>query len=211
MIGNVLARQFQLQVPDAALIDLDQDFISTIRDPQLIDVLAEKDDRLKFGSVLLDGYVRFDASASLSDVRRMIEIDTLFAFDNLIRNPDRNLAKPNLLVKSNQAYLIDHELGFEITHDSASEVAGWQWKERFFRYHIFYDYLKGTGHSQKMDYFAEFYEYLKYLDINILRPFFDQLADSGFSAAKHDVILGYLADMKQNSGNFVNLLKGLIS
>ncbi|HXB92281.1 MAG TPA: HipA family kinase [Puia sp.] len=213
VLGNILAREFDLHVPDAALINMgNSDFTKTIQDPALLKILDEKDNRLKFGSSLLDGFYRFDASSvSLAEAKRMIEIDTLFAFDNLIRNPDRNNLKPNLLVKSDQAFLIDHELGFEITDTSIHELKSWQWKERFFRYHIFYNYLKNSPQAIKKDYFDEFGELLVRLNVKFLEPYFEQLANLGFSRKNGEVIRRYLSEMKQNSTKFVSLLKGLIS
>ena len=212
VLGNVLAKEFDLPVPDAAFIRMDRSFINTITDPQLKIELGEKDGRLKFGTALLDDFVRFDTrSVSLTEVRRIIEIDQVFAFDNLIRNPDRNEVKPNLLVRSDEAYLIDHELGFDIAADSLSELDDWQWKERFYRYHIFYEHLKRTPHTPKKDYFNAFEECLKRLNVNLLVPCFDQLADHGYPKDKQALILHYLAGMKQKSTNFVNLLRGLIS
>jgi hypothetical protein len=211
VIGNILAKEFQLPVPDAALIEMDANFISTITDPALLEVLQQKDERLKFGSVQLEGIYRFDPATSLGEVRRMIEIDSVFAFDNLIRNPDRNFLKPNILVRSKEAYLIDHELGFEITPESVGELDNWQWSQRYFRHHIFYDYLRESGHSQKMDYFTEFHGCLRLLNINSLKPYFQQLAQCGFPVHKHGVILNYLFEIKEKSSNFVDLLRGLIS
>jgi hypothetical protein len=212
VLGNILAKEFSLSVPHSAYIDMDHDFLMTIQDPNLLEVLDGRDRRLKFGTALLEGFYRFDASSiSLPEARRMMEIDTLFAFDNLIRNPDRNNTKPNLLVKSDQAFLIDHELGFEITDKSLSELENWQWKGRFFRYHIFFDYLKYTPHAVKKDYFNEFEEYLRHLNVDLLDPYFDQLAQYGYSKKNQAVIMSYPEEMKRNSTKFVSLLRGLIS
>jgi HipA-like protein len=212
VIGNVLAREFQLPVPDAALIRMDSDFERTVRDPDLLEVLRDRDDRVKFGTVQLEGTFRFDPQAfSLSEVRKMIEIDSVFAFDNLIRNPDRNRIKPNLLLRSNEAYLIDHELGLEITAGSIRELDDWDWSQRYYRYHIFYEYLKGSSLGLKRDYFEEFQEYLRLLNVNRLKPFYEQLGRHGFSHPKQALTVNYLTEMKGKSANFVNLLRGLIS
>jgi hypothetical protein len=64
VIGNTLAREFGLPVPKAALIDLDEDFVSTIRNPRLLEVLDLRDGRLKFGSELLEGSIRFNLDAT---------------------------------------------------------------------------------------------------------------------------------------------------
>jgi hypothetical protein len=212
VIGNVLAREFQLPVPSAALIELDADFLRTVRDPMLTDLLKQKDDRIKFGTVQLPGVFRFDAATiTLAEARRMIEPDSVFAFDNLIRNPDRNDVKPNILVRSKEAFLIDHELGFEIKAEIIQELVGWMWNQRYFRYHIFYKLLKNAGHGEKQEFFHEFEECLRTLKVNVLLPYYQQLADHGYASPKHKVTMDYLFEMKRKSANFVNLLKGLIS
>lgn len=214
VIGNVLAKEFNLPVPQAALIDLDEDFVSTLRNPELIEILEERDYRLKFGSELLEGYFNFDSKAyNLNDVRKIIDIDSVYAFDNLIRNRDRNAAlKPNILIKSKEAYLIDHELGFEdIKEGIVSDMNKWEWDRRFCNYHIFYTFLKNSPHKIKKEYFHEFGEYLKYLNINNLEPYFKQLVEYGFSGNKHKLITNYLTEMKQNSSNFTNVMLSTIS
>jgi hypothetical protein len=86
-----------------------------------------------------------------------------------------------------------------------------QWKERFYRYHLFYDFLKGSSQPSKSEYFHEFEEYLRRLDLKVLDSFFSQLESIGYSARRHEVVRRYLAEMKGKSVNFVSLLKGLIS
>jgi hypothetical protein len=212
VLGNILAKEFQLPVPDAALIDMDDYFIGTLRDFTLIDILDNRDTRLKFGSSLLDGYVRFDGSdLSPGDARKIISIDSVFAFDNLIRNADRNKVKPNILVRSDEAYLIDHELGFEINENTIKELTGWTWSIRYYKYHIFYPHLKSSWQRHKDDYFNEFEECLKLLNINRLLPYLKQLEDAGFDTKNHVPIIDYLTQMKRNCNNFVNLMRGLIS
>lgn len=211
VLGNVLAREFNLPVPEAAFIRFGPSFIATIGDPMLRALLSDRDSRLKFGCKLMDGYIRFDpGSFSAAEARKMVEIDSLFAFDNLIRNPDRNRVKPNLLVKSDEAILIDHELGFEITTDLEMELDTWQWQERYYKYHIFYNYLKGYSQNEKKQSFHEFDEYLKVLNIRVLDSYLNQLTDLGYSMTNHAPLKAYLSAIKQKRTNFVNMLKGQI-
>lgn len=201
VIGNILAREFNLPVPAAALIDLDMDFISTLRNQELLEILEDRDDRLKFGSELLEGYFNFDYKAyNLTDVRKIIDIDAVYAFDNLVRNRDRNgLLKPNILIKSSEAFLIDHELGFEdINEDIIRNMKKWEWDRKFCDFHIFYTFLKGSPARIKKEYFHEFGEYLKYLNINALDSYFEQLINCGFSGKKHPLIRDYLTEFKLN-------------
>ena len=211
VLGNVLARQFGLNTPQAALIDLDDSFKSTLRDLDLIEKLEFSDDRLKFGTELLDGNVSNLLSFNSSEAREAVEIDTLFAFDNLIRNGDRTRNPTNLLVRSNEVYLIDHEFAFDIPQDVASDLKSWYWPNRYADYHVCYEYLKKSILEYKMEYFNVFHEYLRHLNINGLTSYFEQLKSVGFSDAKHPIIKEYLSEVKINSNNFVNALKGKIS
>lgn len=211
VIGNVLARQLDLPVPEAALIKTSPSFRMTINDQAAIQAYDQKDNRIKFGSEYLDGYHLMNPRAfNATQARRMIEIGGLFAFDNLIRNPDRNHHKPNLLVKRSQAALIDHEVGFEINPNTINEFRNFQWEEKFYRYHIFYNYLKNSRKDRKSEYFNEFGEYLRLLNINNLNPYFSQLTHYGYSNVKHQLITDYLTEMKGGYTNFVKILKGII-
>ena len=213
VIGNILAKEFNLPVPKAALIDLDEDFVRTLRNPELIQILEERDYRLKFGSELLEGYFNFDYKAyNLNDVRKIIDIDSVYAFDNLIRNRDRNgQLKPNILIKSTEAFLIDHELGFEnITADIVKKMNNWEWDKSFCNYHIFYNFLKNSPTKIKREYFHEFGEYLKYLNISQLDSYFAQLIGYGFSGNKHTLIRSHFAEMKQKSSNFTSVMMSTI-
>jgi len=211
VLGNVLAREFQLPVPQAALIEFNETFLTTVGDPDLLDVLEQTDDRLKFGSVLLEGFIRFDPTTfSAVEARRIIDIDGVFAFDNLIRNPDRKAIKPNLLVRSQEGYLIDHELGFEIDGGTIGELESRAWPGKFYKWHIFHSYLKGTPNRQKREFFNEFAEYLRLLNINGLRPYLRQLEQIGYPTSKHAQVLEYLYYCKRNSATFVTVLKSLI-
>lgn len=212
VIGNVLAKEFNLPVPNAALIDLDDDFVGTLRNQELLEILEDRDGRLKFGSELLEGYFNFDSKAyNLNDVRKIIDIDSVYAFDNLIRNADRNgVLKPNILIKSNDAFLIDHELGFEIRDGIISEMMEWKWDKKFYEFHIFHNFLKTNPVKIKKEYFNEFEEYLKYLNVNNLDSYLTQLATNGFSTDKHKLIRNYLTEMKQNSSNFTNVMRSTI-
>ena len=213
VLGNILAKEFNLPVPNAALIDLSDDFINTIKDQNLLEILEDNDLRLKFGSELKDGFFNFDYTAyNLNDVRKIIDIDNVFAFDNLIRNRDRNgRLKPNILIKSNEAYLIDHELGFEeLSLDIIDGIKQYKLDRGFCAYHIFYTFLKQSPIRIKKEYFNEFEEYLRRLDVNILNPYFRQLSDVGFSTKNHSLITAYLTGMKQNSVRFAENLKLVI-
>ncbi|RFM31064.1 HipA family kinase [Chitinophaga silvisoli] len=136
ILGNVLAKEFDLPVPEAALIEMDENFRMSIKDPTALEILDLVDERPKFGSSLIEGNYLFNTSFKKNQTSRMIEIDTLFAFDVLIRNKDRNSFKPNLLVTGNSAILIDHELGFEINENTINQLDALHINNQAFKYHI---------------------------------------------------------------------------
>src|SRR5690349_19386216 len=58
--GNILAKEFGLPVPNAALIDFDARFLNTIRNQELQETLLNRDKRLKFATEEQVGYSPFD-------------------------------------------------------------------------------------------------------------------------------------------------------
>jgi hypothetical protein len=211
VIGNVLATEFGLNVPKAAFISFDTDFVSSLNKFHLIDTLDQKDSRLKFATELLDGHIPFDTSIfSKAEAKEFIEIDSVFAFDNLIRNFDRTRSPTNLIIHNNKGYLIDHELAFDLTNNFSEELGTWLWDKRFYERHIFRKYLKKSFRRDKEEYFNVFEENLKFLNINRLNSYFEQLKNEGFSTHNHVRIINYLAVMKINSIKFGNILKSKI-
>jgi hypothetical protein len=211
VLGNVLAREFDLPVPEAALIHMDENFRMTIHDPRAQMAFDAADERIKFGSALVEGNYLFNPAFTKTQAEKMIDLDTLFAFDVFIRNRDRNAGKPNLLVTGKAAWLIDHELGFEIDQQAIADFKAGQWDEKFYLYHIFLNYLKKSRLATKRDYFGAFTEYLRTLNVNIIQPYLQQLGNHGYDQSRHTMIRDYLREIRQNSPNFDALLKSFIA
>ncbi|HEV9035728.1 MAG TPA: hypothetical protein VGQ51_03885, partial [Puia sp.] len=82
VLGYALAKEFDLPVPDAALIDMDMDFQMTINDGLAQMAFDQADDRLKFGTEVIEGNYLFNSSFTRAQASRMIDVDTLYGFDN---------------------------------------------------------------------------------------------------------------------------------
>jgi hypothetical protein len=177
VLGNLLARQFDLFAPQAALIEMDENFRMTISDRDALQAYDLADERLKFGSKLIQGNYLFNPSLTKIQAARMIELDTLFAYDCFIRNRDRTNLKPNLLVKGKSAFLIDHELAFEISNNTVQDFLQGKLDNSSYEHHIFSRYLKASRNSTKKEYFNSFSEYLRTLNLHDLVPCFQQLAN----------------------------------
>lgn len=211
VLGNALAKEFDFAVPDAALIDMDDEFIYTIEDQFLTELLENQDGRIKYGSKQLTGITPFDRTFfNSSQIRDIIEVDTLFAFDFLIRNYDRRIENPNLLVRSNEVFVIDHELAFNINEHTAEEIKKLTVPIDKLRRHAFYLYLKHSQFNKKTAYFNSFEEYVKFLNINKMEELLQQLKTHGFSLNNCNLWLEYISSVKQDSTNFVNYLRGII-
>ncbi|HLY70853.1 MAG TPA: HipA family kinase [Puia sp.] len=212
VLGNVLAQQFDLPVPQAALIIMDENFEMTINDMQALNELPLKDERIKFGTRLITSAIEFQKGAfTSSDIKSITEIDTVFAFDFLIQNRDRNNGKPNFLISNRTGYLIDHEKGFTIETNTASKLLVNPFSQGLLNYHIFYDFLYSSVAKTKEQYFDTFVEYLKNLNPNILDSYFSQLAMYGFSSSRYKILKDYLLEMKSNWSKFGKTMQIIIS
>ena len=211
VLAHALAKEFDLPVPDAALLEMDMNFQMSIGDGQAQMAFDQADNRLKFGTEEIEGNYLFNPDFSRAQASKMIDIDTLYGFDNLIRNPDRGNARPNLLVKSKSAYLIDHEQAFMLNANTIGDCRKHEWDDKFSRHHICWNYLRNARNPIKKEYFNSFEEYLKRLNVNILSAYFQQLRQVGFNTGRHLLIRDWLTYAKQNSTNFVTLLKETIA
>jgi hypothetical protein len=207
VLGHVLAGEFDFNVPEAAFIEIGEDFLATINDDELLSTIEHKDTRLKFATALVDGNHLFSAGLPKRDVEKVLDIQTLFAFDNFIRNRDRNNNKPNMLIKADELFLIDHEMGLELNSKTLRDFNDGIWESRFMEYHVCYEYLTRASNRAKAGYFETFGEYLRNLNLNKLSSYFKQLNDLGFSTDRHPLIREYMEEIKNNSTKFVNLLK----
>lgn len=112
-IAAMLAADLGLPVPEPFVVAIDDDFINTITDHDVLDRLKQSN-RLAFGSkhvpsgfsVWLPGQVIPDHLAE--------EAAEIFVFDALIINSDRRPCNPNCLFSGDALAIIDHELTFGI-------------------------------------------------------------------------------------------------
>jgi hypothetical protein len=208
VLSNVLAKEFDLHAPSAALIHFPEDFRMYLNAECQI-VLDLADERPKYGSEYLSPSSEFATAISKSTFKRHIDPDTLYAFDNFIRNGDRGERKTNLLLHNKKAWLIDHEMAFDISENTVNEFDQGIWQDKFCRNHISYGYLVKAGKKTKDSYFETFLEYLRILNINNLTPYFDQLERHGYQTQREQILI-HLQHLKQNSINFVRLLKHFV-
>jgi hypothetical protein len=206
VIGNVLAKEFDLKTPNAAIINFSDAFRMTLNE-SCEDILADVDERPKFGCYFLEGANSFNSDTKRSEVENIINPALLYAYDYFICNRDRTNNKPNLIVKNGIGYLIDHELALEI---EAKHLAFDQTLAMDYRYknHLFYNHLK-KQRGDKKHIFDEFELYLSNLNLHQLDSYFLQLEQMGFNTQK-DQIFEYWNKIKGKSTIFVKILTNSI-
>jgi hypothetical protein len=154
-VCSSLAKEFDLQTPEPALVDFTPDFIETLPD-DLRSILTRKDPRLKFATELLEPPYQNYSPTLQEKYLKTYDIGSIYAFDNLILNVDRRKDKPNLLFKEASAVLIDHELTFATTENTLKELKNNNiWLHNFKR-HIFYDVLSEMNFDEQGSWFDDF-------------------------------------------------------
>jgi len=208
VFGNVLAGFFGLNCPSPALIRFDDIFFDTLSDTDKKD-LKEKDQRISFGSEFVEGAINFHKNTPRSILNRY-EIDSIYSFDNLINNVDRNNRKPNILLKSRECFLIDHELSLEISEKTIDSFLA---NERYYPHfeHLFHRYLTTCKQHEKEEFFGTFEETIRFINFRKLDSFKDVLVANSHPVKDYEILMKYLTTIKNNSSNFVKMLKKQVS
>jgi len=168
LVSNILASEFDLNVPDPVLVKVSQSNIDELKSSG------------KFkGKVLLPGlYFGCKYIENVHDYSPLLQdssfdywsIETIFAFDVLIRNIDRRERKPNIFLFEDQIYLIDHELCLGISDNSFLnfyENNGWSFITNHATRYLFIDRIRRINAKEHLS-FDTFFYYLSALNLNFL-------------------------------------------
>ncbi len=206
ILGCLLAEEFDLLTPFPAIIEFTNEFRMSLG-KEHEEILTLLDERDKFGTEYYEGAFLFAPQMmSLKETEKIISVDTLYAFDYFICNRDRTLKKPNLLIKNGEGILIDHEMALEIDEYTISNFIEGKWNEKY-RYHLFYDLLKGADLLEKESFFNEFEFYLQSLRLNKYDGVFKQLNDLGFTNLHQGLIMKYFNTVLSNPQKFKEILR----
>jgi ASC-1-like (ASCH) protein len=207
VICSVLAQQLDLSVPEPALFEFNELFLQTLND-EARHTLINKDERVKFGCKYIEGAQLFTSELGKEFLNKTTPMDSIFAFDNFVLNADRNHRKPNILLKKDEYYLIDHEFGLNVSEKRMEDFKNRQ-VQMPYHHHIFYSYLKSERDSAKRYHFDTFVELLRNLDIEKLNPYFIQLEEYQH-LVNHRLIKEYFYNVKAESDKFATILKGFL-
>lgn len=217
VFGNVLAREFDLSVPDFGLINFNQAFVDGLPEQEAVR-LGGIAVGPKFGTVEIQGSSIVDLRHNRS-VLKSYAIGAIFAFDNLFWNIDRGGArnKPNLLVNDDTVVLIDHEQIFPFANDTlatnAYVIPSFEQSAWYYQYdkHLFYSLLKRLSPAEKASTFDTFQYFLENLSLRQLDAMAASLTYHGIEIGNYDVIRNHLLQTKANAGEFCTFLRTLIA
>lgn len=202
-----LAKEFNLNVPNYALIDIDHNLLIDYFDK---DELEKLDLGYKFCSEFNGQYVIFNPLVSLQFIK-YYDIANLFAFDNVIINSDRGgfRNKPNLLVNDDEILLIDHEQTLPFINNSYSNPNYFTYLQNYpYQRHLVITHLKSL--RLKNGIFDEFLEMLKQLNIEKFIIIFDKLEVLNIKFGERDDFLLFLDWLKNKRDPICNHLIGII-
>lgn len=142
LLASIIASKLGLSIPDPAIVHIGLDLCNAAIGIEKRDVLIQSCG-LNFGSRYLTPQTDISIdSHQLSSAERVKALE-IFAFDALIRNPDRRTDKPNLFHHKKNLYAIDHELAFSFLFDILKKEP-WTFESfGFLRAHLFYKALHG--------------------------------------------------------------------
>lgn len=206
-----LAEEFSLQQPHAAIIEFKKDLLASIP----VDIsqrIYESGSFFHFATKYGDGFTVMNTNLKESDLYNY-EVETVFAFDILILNPDRRKVKPNLLINEKDYLLIDHELSLQINDRFLNCLSendfSFLYNSQGLKDHIFLPNLKKL--SKKVNLRFEHFEYhLRTLNLRKLEDVKDQLDEIHVDTNDFYLIKNYIAEIKSKATLFIKMLNNFL-
>jgi hypothetical protein len=197
--GSVLCAEFDIATPEHCLVRMP--VLSYANCPMELREYLSKDSYLQpwFGSISMLPAPEFSAALH-SRFLMMEEVATIFAFDCLVHNQDRRRGKPNLLMKDDHVWAIDHDKAFAHHRPSNGNLA------HYGKGHLFYQRLKLHCKKHGCGIFDTFAESLRLLNLQHWHASLDQLEQLERPFVCRSEWESYLLDNKRNAAQFVSLL-----
>ncbi len=210
VFGAVLAKHFDLAMPEPVLIEISSTMVQELKKHEKYKS-SNICEGVFFGTKFLSNVESFDGSTALKNYDYW-ELGNIFAFDVLIQNADRQVGKPNVIIKNKTIHVIDHELSLNISKSFEDSFKSNTWDETIKNNrsgHLFRSQLRMLMKKNKLN-FDDFTENLRTLKPEILYPYMKQLIDYDYAPQNTDKIVSYLEEIKNNESKFITLLYNLL-
>ncbi|HRH34510.1 MAG TPA: hypothetical protein PKY12_05600 [Catalimonadaceae bacterium] len=198
LVCSYLANQFDLATPEAVLVRMSPEFLSTLPEREL-DQYKQTSEGLKLGTAYIEPpYVNYSPALVL-EFLKPYDLASVFAFDQSMLNKDRREGKPNLLLKENDVYLIDHEICLEGLETGLKQFKMGLLPHQAFD-HLFLQVLQKLSPEEKQLCFDTFFEYLeKAVNFDGIRQISFHLEDHEIPCHSSEEIYDYLCALKSSS------------
>ena len=113
LIGGLLAKEIGLKVPEIVFMNLDDSFSKTEPDEEIQDLLKFSVG-INLGLHFLSGAITYDPLVSTADA---LSASKVVLLDSMLSNIDRTAKNTNLLIWSNELWLIDHGASLYFHHN----------------------------------------------------------------------------------------------
>ena len=104
VFGAVLAKRFDLKMPEPVLVEVNHSMIQELKKQERYKSY-DIHEGVYFATKYLSNAKSFDERTVLKDYEYW-ELGNIFAFDVMIQNADRQVEKPNVIIKNKIIYLI---------------------------------------------------------------------------------------------------------
>jgi hypothetical protein len=145
LIASCLAGHFGLQRPQPAAVQLHPELVKWLA-AQRADLapIIRASTSLNFATKFLTDVATWPVGRALPEAM-LTAAAHVFAFDALIANDDRRRNNPNVLVRGDEIFVIDHESAFAFLYLVNSRAAPWEIRQRAsLREHVFFYQLRKT-------------------------------------------------------------------
>ncbi len=145
VIGNLLAREFDIATPQPALVNLSQEFVDAVQ-PYVQKCGINLQPGLGSGCEFISGGARPVIHGASQSPEEFSRATLIFGFDLLTQNPDRRPEKPNCASTRGRSYLaFDFEMCFSFLF-SIRKVDAWRVSQTGIGCrHLFYSALKNKA------------------------------------------------------------------
>ena len=208
--GSVLAKHFGLKTPEPILIEMDNTMLNILKQHEKYKNWNVTEG-VFFASKYLTGVQSFTDTLPFKYLDEW-EMGNVFAFDVFIMNKDRQLKKPNVIIKNQDIYVIDHELSLGVSKTFQGYLVQNYWDYTIKENrggHLFRQYLWKIGKKNRIT-FDEFTENLRTLNPEILYNYAEQLSEYQYEPLDIKDIVTYIAEIQKNESKFLALLDKLL-
>jgi hypothetical protein len=143
LLASLLAEHLGLLQPQSAIVQIHPDLVPWLaaQRPDFAAVIRGSTG-LNFGSKFLTDVATWPTGRPLPEAM-LSTAAQVFAFDALISNDDRRYSNPNVLVRGDDIFVIDHEAAFSFLYLVSTAEAPWEVRyRRSLTQHVFYFQLR---------------------------------------------------------------------